>query len=334
MRIHEAKILSSLSMIGIATVMFAGCSTSPKEITLNDYLSESPSIRKHSDLGRCVVLNATDAPDPSPSEKIENANCHKKFHFLFPPVKLLPGEWFGMMGEGKANSLPRTFDATDAGKTEVEASNKACIDARKVAKTFHSEAGFLNVTKTKKKTNGWTATCEVKEFSTVVDSQNGPAKGPVLDVDFKVCHVGKGTYKEIVAERVATFSGVPVPVGSTTNTAFVSEIQWDGRSTKAVLPSIVTTGFEAVFTPIVDKNGRIRVAFTLDDSNLKEIKTLKNGAQYPVVDKALSKSGTLDLASGETKSVDLGKGFRMTVSAKVTSSPMISQKSNKARRMK
>jgi len=232
----------------------------------------------------------------------------------------------GMMGGGMETLLPRTFDATASGKTEVEASRKACIDARKVARNFHSEAGFLNVTKTKKKTNGWTATCEVKEFSTVVDSQNGPAKGPVLDVDFKVCRVEKGTCKGIVAGMFATSSGVPVPVGSTTNTAFVSEIQrmggLGGRGTEVAVPSIVKTGFEAVFTPIVDKNGRIRVAFTLDDGDLKEIKTLKNGTQYPVVDKALSKSGTLDLASGETKSVDLGKGFRMTVSTKVTSSPM------------
>jgi len=229
----------------------------------------------------------------------------------------------GIMGGGMETLLPRTFDATDTGKTEVEASRKACIDARKVARTFHSRFSFLNVTKTKKKTNDWTATCEVREFSPVVDSQNGPAKGPVLDIDFKVCHVGKGTCKEIVAGRFETFSGVPVPVMSTTNTAFVSGIQGIvGMDSKITVPSFVTTGFEAVFTPIVDKDGHIQVAFTLDDTNLKEIKTLKNGTQYPVVDGTLSKSGTLALASGEAKSVDLGKGFRMTVSTKVTSNPM------------
>jgi len=232
----------------------------------------------------------------------------------------------GIMGSGTETLLPRAFDATDTGKTEVEASRKACIDARKVARTFHSRVGFLNVTKTKKKTNDWTATCEVREFSPVVDSQNVSAKGPVLDIDFKVCHVGKGTCKEIVAGRFETFSGVPVPVMSTTNTAFVSEIQgivgMDSKRTKITVPSFVTTGFEAVFTPIVDKNGRIQVAFTLEDSKLKEMKTLKNGTQYPVVDGTLSKSGTLALASGEAKSVDLGKGFRMTVSTKVTSNPI------------
>ena len=153
------------------------------------------------------------------------------------------------------------------------------------------------------------------------DTDAGKTESPVLDVDFKVCRVRNGTCKEINTGKFETFSGVPVPVGSTINTVFVSKnlmsVGLDGKITKAVaVPSIATTGFEAVFTPIVDKNGRIRVAFTLDDSNLKEIKTLKNGAQYPVVDKALVKSGTLDLSSGERKSVDLGKGFRMTVFAK------------------
>ena len=230
----------------------------------------------------------------------------------------------GMMGGmnpgGMAPPPPRTFDATASGKTEGEASKNACIEARKVAKTFRSEAGFLNVTKTKKEANGWTATCEVKEFSGYSYRVDSP-KGPVLDVDFNVCRVGNGTCKKINAGMFETFSGIPVPVESDTNTAFVSKT-WrnmglGGSSMKVAVPSIVTTGFEAVFTPIVDKNGRIRVAFTLDDSDLKKIKTLKNGDQYPVVEKALSKSGTLDLASGETKSIDLGKGFRMTISAKV-----------------
>nr|EES53265.1 MAG: hypothetical protein UBAL3_80150054 [Leptospirillum ferrodiazotrophum] len=97
MRIHEAKILSALSMMSIATVMFAGCSTSPKELTLNDYLSESPSFRKH--LDRCIVLNAT--ADLDPGEKVENAKCHKEFHFLSPPVKLPPptaSDGYGMGG--------------------------------------------------------------------------------------------------------------------------------------------------------------------------------------------------------------------------------------------
>lgn len=248
-----------------------------------------------------------------------------------------PSQGPGMMGGGKGGagmlggppmleggmkaSLPRSFDATAFGKTEVEASKKACIDAREVAITFHSGPRFLNVAKTKKKSNGWTATCEVQEIAPEVGSQNSLAKSPVLDVDFKVCRVRNGTCKEINTGKFETLSGVPVLVGSTINTVFVSKnlmsVGLDGKITKAVdVLDDLSTGFEAVFTPIVDRNGRIRVAFTLDDSNLKEIKILKNGAQYPVVDKALVKSGTLDLSSGETKSVDLGKGFRMTVFAK------------------
>lgn len=314
MRIHGTKIMSSLSIFGFAAILLAGCTTANTKS--GDVTVIKPAISSKQALKESANISG--------SARSWAATGSEGFYGM-------PGMTSGMGGVGGFGTralLPRTFEATAAGKTEVEASKKACIDARKVAKSFHSGPNFLDITETEKKTNGWTATCDVHEFADdVVDSQNTPAKSPLLDVDFKVCRVGeKGTCKEINSGKFETFSGRPVPVGSTINTAYVSKVRATDSfgqllSQKVVVPLIVTTGFEAVFTPILDRNGRIRVAFTLYDRNLKEMKTLRNGSQYPVVDQALSKSGTLDLSSGETKSVDLGKGFQMTVFSKVTSNP-------------
>jgi hypothetical protein len=81
----------SMIVASFGIALLAGCSTA------KPIVSESSSFRKH--LDRCIVLNAT--ADLDPGEKVEDAKCHKDFHFISPSVNLPPpntSDGYGMGG--------------------------------------------------------------------------------------------------------------------------------------------------------------------------------------------------------------------------------------------
>ena len=284
MKIHKTKIFAIVPLVLGATVLIAGCSTA------------KPAAKD-------VSYNGGDWNSLSGTFAQMNPECS--------------GRGMGMPMMGYLPLPSRTFNATASGKTEWEASVKACHKVVKIAQAHHV-AGSLDTPKTEKKSRGWTATCEAREFPASEAIRPGTQ---ALEIHLKVCHDEKGICKEVNKAIVDTFSGVPAPIESSQNTSFVLEtLAWaepDGIETKQLVPSIVTTGLSEIFTPVVGKNGRILVAFTMNLSNLKGIKTLKDGVQFPVVKTLLSKKGSFDLASGKNKTVDLGNGFHMTLSTKV-----------------
>lgn len=147
-----------------------------------------------------------------------------------------------------------------------------------------------------------------------------------VDVDLQLCRDEKGTCKDIYHSVVATFSGVSVPIESVREIPYISEIVSTGKKHGVLsdsmvasqdIPAIATTGFSATIEPAVLKNGQVTVGYTVSLSALKEMETSKRGVQMPVIDKLIDTSGFLNLGPGGRRSVLLGNGFHMTVSAKV-----------------
>lgn len=143
----------------------------------------------------------------------------------------------------------------------------------------------------------------------------------VVVIKSHLCHEEKGSCKEVTSSTVRTLDKAAVPIENAEETSFVSGVMdaadQNGKEVTQVFSSTVLTGAFESFSPVVEKNGRVLISYSIKLTNLKGIRALKNGVQFPVVDKLVSTTGKLTLSQGRSGNIDLGKGFRLIISARV-----------------
>lgn len=140
----------------------------------------------------------------------------------------------------------------------------------------------------------------------------------LMNIKMSLCREDKnGICAPLTNLMLESFSGATEPFEAVQEIQYLAQvvpmgIDSEGEPLYIDIPNIVTVGLKGNIYPVFD--GKFSVGYTINLSALKEIKT-SNKVQVPVLDHLLAASGVIDLASGGTKSVQIGNGYRLTLSA-------------------